>query len=60
MATILDFKPVQAGRTTPSRAAHSSAELIFFPGIRYERHEPEPAPERERKKRRHEMLVLPD
>ena len=60
MATILDFKPVQTGRTTPTRAAQSSAELIFFPGIRYERHDSEPAPAHDRKKRRHEMLVLPD
>lgn len=60
MATILDFKPVQVDRTTASRAAQASAELIFFPGVRYERHEPEPNLERNRTKRRHEMLVLPD
>jgi hypothetical protein len=44
MATILDFRAPAAGRPSETAAAKvsGSAELIFFPGIRYERTEIEP------------------
>jgi hypothetical protein len=55
MATLLQFsrpvtQPAQAAET--SRAARQSpAELIFFPGVRYERHAPEQPRERTREQR---------
>lgn len=40
MATILNFRSPAAGQTKSSRsmAGDMTAELIFFPGVRYERH----------------------
>ena len=44
MATILDFPEMQVpARRRTSRRAQSSAEVILFPGVRYERWEDAPA-----------------
>ncbi|HWV83022.1 MAG TPA: hypothetical protein VNZ50_16445 [Hyphomicrobiaceae bacterium] len=44
MATILDFPEMQVpARRRPSRRVQSSAEVILFPGVRYERREDAPA-----------------
>ena len=72
MATILAFKPAPAaGSDQPTRAAlhcaaSKPAELIFFPGVRYERHETLPEPQleartrRKRRTRQHDAITLPD
>lgn len=44
MATILDFPEMQAPpRRRSARRGRSSAEIILFPGVRYERWGDEPA-----------------
>lgn len=79
MATILAFKPASPDRSAaPAQAAAScpastKAELIFFPGVRYERVDTSgeiqshPAPQRERKNSRrtrqprsHDLIDLMD
>ena len=66
MATILEFRPA-ASRTVQSAAEATTAELIFFPGIRYERSSSaedlrQAAPKRGRKRhaRPHDSIELPD
>lgn len=62
MATILEFRAANASRAGSAKGANSgSAELIFFPGVRYERAETAPSP-RSRGKRRqnqHDRMDLP-
>ena len=62
MATILPFKSIQTARDAVQRAASQAqtAELIFFPGIRYERHEPVKPQTRRKRRREHEILELPE
>ncbi len=70
MATILDFRPGTAKRACGPSANEAlavsnagSAELIFFPGVRYERAEPTPAPRKRSAKSRgraHDHIELPD
>jgi hypothetical protein len=70
MATILAFKPAMVNQPRSSRESLPcqstlrplSAELIFFPGVRYERHEPveQAPPQRSKRRRAHEVLELPD
>jgi len=68
MATILDFPQLSLERTrqTAMRAVDTndsgeSAELIFFPGVRYEREEPQsPSPKRKARGRSHDQIDLPD
>jgi hypothetical protein len=68
MATILEFRAHDAGSASSSQTARGqatgSAELIFFPGVRYERAEQAPAPApRARTKRRqnlHDRMNLPE
>ena len=61
MATILEFKPGCQSRANAEGDARQTAELIFFPGVRYERHEPaELQPPRRKRRRQHEMMELPD
>lgn len=68
MATILDFRPAtyERSRETAARAGgttsqSASAELIFFPGVRYERAEPQSAPrKRKARGRAHDQIDLPD
>jgi len=68
MATILDFPQLTPERTRQAemRAVDTnhpcaSAELIFFPGVRYERAEPSsPPPKRQARGRAHDQIELPD
>jgi hypothetical protein len=71
MATILEFKaaiPVVGTAAAGLRKQPASAELILFPGVRYERHDSfeyeavsEPVKRRSVKKgQRHEVLELID
>jgi hypothetical protein len=68
MATILDFRATtkRAGGASATEALAAaeggSAELIFFPGVRYERMV-EPAPRKRSAKSRgraHDQIELPD
>jgi hypothetical protein len=51
MATILVLKPTRETRVPPP-AADRSAEIIFFPGVRYERWQSAETPAPAKKKRR--------
>jgi len=67
MATILAFRTPNtspgAGEAAPaSPKQRKSAELIFFPGVRYERAEPATAPSsrRSRRAKPHELIDMMD
>jgi hypothetical protein len=64
MASILEFRrPGFMERPHTSRStANASADVVLFPGVRYERHaeEPEPAKPRSRRSRRRDHLDLDD
>jgi hypothetical protein len=63
MATILYFtKTVRATQADACASRGASAELILFPGVRYERQQPEaPAKSRRRGGRAtHDVIDLPD
>lgn len=70
MATILEFRPASQPVTGPNAtvpAGVSTAELIFFPGIRYERASQQedlsqttPKRARKRRVRPHDSIDLPD
>jgi hypothetical protein len=59
MATILEFRQGQRGAANQTRAAAPSpAEIVFFPGVRYERWE-ETAQQKSRKRaRRRDRLEI--
>ena len=62
MATILEFRAANAGRATSCGSVQTgSAELIFFPGVRYERAEPAPSPRTrgKRSQNQHDRMDLP-
>jgi hypothetical protein len=63
MATILEFRPATRPATLPQmkpKRGGASAEIVFFPGVRYERAiaKVEAKPKRRSKKR--DKLVLKD
>ena len=61
MATILEF-PARVARVqspTSEAARQSCADIVIFPGIRYER-ETETAPKRSRRARHRDLLELED
>ena len=65
MATILEFRTATRPTSIPqmrSRLAAAPAEIVFFPGVRYERWKAEPAmpakPRRKAKKR--DKIILKD
>ncbi len=60
MATILEFKIApkpSAASVLAAYGAGQSAEIVFFPGVRYERHE-EPEEKPRKSKRRRDTLDL--
>lgn len=65
MASILEFRK-SAFRFRPlneQAAANSTADIVLFPGVRYERWSEEPAPQepqRSRRTRRRDQLELDD
>lgn len=62
MAMIIDL-PAAAARASSSRLrSGASAEIVFFPGVRYERAEPDAATAKERasKTKRRDKLELED
>lgn len=68
MATILDFRPATGKRASGACANEAlaggegiSAELIFFPGVRYERAEPAPRKRSAKSRgRSHDQINLPE
>jgi hypothetical protein len=65
MATILEFR--QGERRSASRRSGSDtnrsdrlAEIVFFPGVRYERWADEPAPKQRKRARRRDRIELND
>jgi hypothetical protein len=50
MSNVLAFRPASAGGPASSRPASVAAEIVIFPGVRYERRvedvAPEPEPQR--------------
>ena len=68
MATILDFRSATTKRASGPIANEAlavaeagSAELIFFPGVRYERAEPAPRKRSAKSRgRAHDQIELPD
>jgi hypothetical protein len=55
MATILEFKAAPKPTAASVMAAYGagqSAEVVLFPGVRYERHDEEPEATKSRKSKR--------
>jgi hypothetical protein len=44
MATILAFSAAKSSRSAPAVPARTGAEILIFPGVRYERMQDSPAP----------------
>lgn len=66
MATILEFRAGRVRESHSARLPESSAEIVIFPGIRYERWEegeapaPAPAIPKARRQRHRDTLELED
>lgn len=64
MATVLEFRYPAQTRNFERRDPNgrtSSAEIVFFPGVRYERwHEASPQPKQKRKSKKRDKLELCD
>lgn len=63
MATILEFKVAlkpTAASVLAAYGAGQSAEIVLFPGVRYERHGEGPAATTKKTKRRRDTLDLED
>ncbi len=56
MATIVEFRAASRPRAVCS--AGSSAEIVLFPGVRYERWADEPSEKRGRRARNRDTLEL--
>lgn len=52
MATILSFRPSDPHRGSPRPSQAHPAEIVFFPGVRYERLSEAPKPAKRRRTRR--------
>ncbi len=60
MATILEFRATAKQNASGNTATRGGAEVIIFPGVRYERWE-EPAPQkRTRAKPKRDRMEIPD
>lgn len=62
MAMIIDLHEAMARHGPPSarRLPRADAEIVFFPGIRYERHEAPQNVEAHPPSRQHDKLELPE
>ena len=61
MATILEFRPQgrDAGLTAMGGGrASASAEIVFFPGVRYERWSAQPAPKQRRRLKKRDKIEV--
>ena len=60
MATILEFRPAAVRASGQQQSGSVLAELIFFPGVRYERAEPLQPKRRGKRQRAHDLIDLLD
>ena len=60
MATILEFRQGQRKNASRRSGFDTPAEIVFFPGVRYERWEEKPAAQQKKRARRRDKLVLND
>jgi hypothetical protein len=61
MATILEFRQGQRTLGAQRRGATMPAEIVFFPGVRYERwEEPTSAPKTKKRARRRDRIEIDD
>ena len=60
MATILEFRQAQTHSASQRRGGRTPAEIVFFPGVRYERRDEAPASKPKKRARRRDKLELND
>jgi len=61
MATIIDFSAGKTARPAPTGPAKSTAEIVIFPGVRYERTPPRTKDDPvERARSTRDALLIPD
>jgi hypothetical protein len=60
MATILEFRHGLKPGNARRNGFTTSAEIVFFPGVRYERWEEEPAAKPKKRARHRDQLDLDD
>jgi hypothetical protein len=60
MATILEFRPVQKAGRSMRNGHDTPAEIVFFPGVRYERWDEAVAVKPRKRARRRDRLELND
>jgi hypothetical protein len=58
MATIVEFRRPPRKRVGSAAGTEGSADIVFFPGVRYEREEPPEGQNRKKAKRRRDTLQL--
>lgn len=58
MATILEFRQGHRTRTSPQNGISGSGEIVFFPGVRYERNEETARTRAKRRQRRRDRLEI--
>ncbi len=62
MATIIEFRQGLRPAALPRSIANAQAQIVFFPGVRYERwaEEVSAEPAKKRARRRRDKIVLDD
>ncbi|HPG89594.1 MAG TPA: hypothetical protein PLD46_08060 [Hyphomicrobium sp.] len=58
MATILEFRQDQRSNSLPVHGSGRSGEIVFFPGVRYERAEETSRQRTKRRSRRRDRLEI--
>jgi hypothetical protein len=58
MATILEFRQDQRTRASSKNGISGSGEIVFFPGVRYERNEETARSRAKRRQRRRDRLEI--
>jgi hypothetical protein len=58
MATIVEFRKPPRREENPTARTDRSADIVFFPGVRYERQQDAEVPNRKKPKRRRDTLQL--
>jgi hypothetical protein len=60
MATILEFRQGERRNASRRSGSDTPAEIVFFPGVRYERWAEAPAPKQKKRARRRDRMELND
>ena len=60
MATILAFSAAKSSRSTAANSARAGAEIVIFPGVRFERMSDAPSPAAKPAVRERDRLSIPD